>query len=216
MQAATPRRSRRLGWAAVLVLSSTLVALGGAEYLARRSGHRPRVPESRPEPPIHVPDAVLGWRPVPGQYRFGPYAPSGRPVEVTIRPDGSRETGSGPSAGRPQVVLIGCSFTMGWAVSDDETWAWRLQELRRDLKIVNDGVGGYGTLQSSLLLERHLAEGSRRPVHVLYGFDPVPGEVHPDAAAHRRWGECVATALEAPGRLPPPSTATPPSGTDRR
>jgi hypothetical protein len=67
---------------------------------------------------------------------------------------------------------------------------------------------------------QYVAYGSREHIDVIDcnqpRYDPVPGEVHPDAAAHRRWGECVAAALEAPGRLPPPSTATPPSGTDRR
>jgi len=225
---------------------------------------------------------------------------------------------------------------MGWAVSDDQTWAWRLQELRPDLEVVNHGVGGYGTLQSSMLLDEVLRREEReRPGRVLYGFidhagrniasplwlwalsfntraaatpyctltpegrlerhppeaypsfpfheqlalvallekswldwrarpragmgpavtqrlisemaercraagvgfslvmlhlpdakkavyaayardhgidvidcnqpryDPVPWDPHPNAAAHHRWGDCIAAALAAPGRLPP-------------
>jgi hypothetical protein len=68
------------------------------------------------------------------------------------------------------VVLVGCSFTMGWAVADEETWAWRLQKLRPDVEVVNRGVGGYGTLQSLLVLEQILNGGGPRPAWVLYGF----------------------------------------------
>jgi hypothetical protein len=237
------------------------------------------------------------------------------------------------------MLLVGCSFTMGWAVSDDQTWAWRVQELRPDVEVVNQGVVGYGTFQSLLRLDQLLRrEGQQRPARVLYGFinhggrnvaaprwlrglavdklpaatpycsltadgrlqrhppegypslpfhehlalvallekawlawraggryasavpvtqllllemaercraagvgfslvvlhvpeavkalymayaeqqridvidcnqehyDPVPGEVHPNAAAHRRWGDCIAAALTAPSRLPPAET----------
>jgi hypothetical protein len=91
-------------------------------------------------------------------------------VDITIGADGARRTGLGPAAGRPEVLLVGCSFTMGWAVSDESTWAWRLQELRPDVNVVNRGVGGYGTLQSLLLLEQLLGTSGQRPARVLYGF----------------------------------------------
>ena len=142
--APAPRGARRWLFATAAVLLSLISALAIAEVAARAYGHRPRLPATRPEPGFHVPDPVLGWKPVPGHYRLGPYSPGGVPADVTIRSDGSRESGGGAAAGRPQVVLVGCSFTMGWAVSDDETWGWRLQELRPDLEVVNRGVGGYG------------------------------------------------------------------------
>jgi hypothetical protein len=149
---------------------STVVALGAGELLARLAGYRPRVVVDRPELHMHAPDPVLGWRPVPGHYRFGPYSPGAAPVDVTIRSDGARESGPAGRAGRPRVVLVGCSFTMGWAVSDAETWAWQLQTMRPDLEVVNRGVGGYGTLQSMLLLEQLARDERQRPARVLYGF----------------------------------------------
>src|SRR5947207_8726652 len=119
---------------------------------------------------MHVPDPVLGWRPIPGRYDREPYVPGGRAIHVTFRPDGARDSGGDHRAGKPDVLLVGCSFTMGAAVSDDETWAARLQELRPDVEIVNRGLGGYGTFQSLLLLEQLLArEGPSRPRRVLYG-----------------------------------------------
>jgi hypothetical protein len=152
---------------AVLVSAATLATI---ELLARAAGHQPRRPVLRPEPVMHAPDPVLGWKPIPGQYRLGPYVPGGTPAEVTIRPDGARDSGSGPAAGRPEIVLVGCSFTFGWAVSDDQTWGWRLQERRPDVAVVNHGVGGYGTYQSLLLLEQLLGRDGQRPARVLYGF----------------------------------------------
>jgi hypothetical protein len=163
-------RSRRWLLAAATVVLSSLVALAIAEVAARASGHGPRLPIAKPEPPIHAPDPVLGWKPVPGEYAFGPYSPGAAPVRVTIRPDGARAAGPNPPGGRPEVVLVGCSFTMGWAVSDDQTWAWRLQELRPDVEVVNRGVGGYGTLQSLIVLEQMLDGAGPRPAWVLYGF----------------------------------------------
>jgi hypothetical protein len=167
---ATIDRSRRRLLAATTVLLSSLVALAIAEVAVRLSGHTPRVPIAKPEPPIHAPDPVLGWKPIPGEYVFGPYSPGAAPVDVTILANGSRDTGGGPPDGRPEVLLVGDSFTMGWAVSDDETWAWRLQELRPDVDVVNRGVGGYGTLQSLMVLERILDGDGPRPAWVLYGF----------------------------------------------
>jgi nucleotide-binding universal stress UspA family protein len=67
------------------------------------------------------------------------------------------------------VLLLGCSFTFGWAVSDDETWAWGLQARRPELDIRNHGTGGYSTLQAWRLFERLLTNGER-PVHVIYGY----------------------------------------------
>jgi hypothetical protein len=166
---------RRVVEAVGLVLVSSLVVFAVAEGLVRLAGHRPRRhivirPEQTPDP-MHRPDPVLGWRLKAGHYRLGPYAPGAAPIDVTIRADGTRVTGTAPPGGRPKLVLVGCSFTMGWAVTDQETWAWRLQTLRPDLEIVNHGVGGYGTLQSLMVMEELFAEpASSRPAHVLYGF----------------------------------------------
>jgi len=167
---AAPNRMRRVKLTAAAILIVPLATLVIAEITARAFGYGRRITFIKPEPPIYTPDDVIGWRPVPGRYRFGPYTPGSAAVEVTIRDDGARETGSGQGAGRPQVLLVGCSFTMGWAVADDDTWAWHLQQLRPDVEVVNRGVAGYGTLQPLLLLEQLLGRDGQRPSRVLYGF----------------------------------------------
>jgi hypothetical protein len=71
--------------------------------------------------------------------------------------------------GGSEVLVLGCSFTFGWGVSDDETWAWGLQAVRTDLDIRNRGTAAYSTFQALLLLERVLASGER-PARVLLGY----------------------------------------------
>src|SRR5437867_12792439 len=58
---------------------------------------------------------------------------------------------------------------MGWAVNDEETWAWRLQELEPQVRITNRGVVGYGTYHALLTLEEQLRAGNR-PAAVIYGY----------------------------------------------
>jgi hypothetical protein len=142
------------------------------EMLLRTIGNRPWTTASTAiEPTWHDADPELGWWLRPGHWRYGPYAQGGRPVEVTIGSDRTRRTREDGGAGedRPEVLLLGCSFTFGWAVSDDETWAWRLQALRPDLDVRNRGTGAYSTFQSLLLLERVLARGEH-PTRVLFGY----------------------------------------------
>src|SRR6185369_5022449 len=105
----------------------------------------------------------------PGEWWFGPYGTEQRWASAHILPDGSRATGTAPAAGRPDLLLLGCSFTMGWAVNDDETWAWGLQALRPGVHVTNRAVIGFGTYHSLLMLEERLRAGDR-PAAVLYGY----------------------------------------------
>jgi hypothetical protein len=122
------------------------------------------------EPTIHEPDPVLGWRAKPGQYVFPPYTPEDEGFRITILADGARRTGrvdGDPSD--PLVVLLGGSLALGWAVSDHEAFAWKLQEAFPAANFKNFATGGYGTYQSLLLLEE-LISIRRIPDLVLYGF----------------------------------------------
>src|SRR5262249_20828385 len=108
---------------------STLLAFAAVEGYLRATGYRPwrQLRDNTFEPILHDPDTELGWVLRPGHWRYGPYAPGGPRVEVTISSDRARRTqddGDPLPAPRRRVLLLGCSFTFGWAVSDDETWAW--------------------------------------------------------------------------------------------
>jgi hypothetical protein len=164
------RRSRRALLIALTVLITAIASLAALELIARAHGGHPRHHVHPPESAIHTPDPVLGWKMMPGEYQLAASPASGEKVRVTVWPDGTRATGPKPSASDKQVVLVGCSFTMGWGVADDQTWAWRVQALRPDLQVVNHGVAGYGTLQSLLVLEQLLNSGAPPPARVIYGF----------------------------------------------
>lgn len=117
-------------------------------------------------------DSVLGWRAKKGFYPVPPYDPSGTETHYSFLEGGSRKTSAGQTDvrdARPKLIAVGCSFTQGWAISDEETYAWKLQERFPDDEVLNYGVAGYGTYQSLLMLERVLP-AVRNPKVVLYGF----------------------------------------------
>jgi len=163
-------RRRFLLTGVATVLGSSLVTFAGVELFLRATGRQPRRPVRWPEVGLFGPDPSLGWRPVPGHYQLPPLGPGGVPFEITFRADGARVSGPLPPGGRPEVLLLGCSITMGSSISNDQTYGWRLQELRPDVEVVNRAVEGYGTLQSLMVLENVLARGGPKPGRVLYGF----------------------------------------------
>jgi hypothetical protein len=162
---------RRLALGAATFGISAALTLFLAEALLRMAGHAPdRFEHPNPhEPIIHEPDPALGWRSRPGRHRFPPYRLPGTPFHKTILPDGRRATAHEERSGRPELVVVGCSYSLGWAVDDADTWAWRLQERLPELRVLNFATAGYGTYQSLLTLERVLPELSR-PEWVVYGM----------------------------------------------
>jgi hypothetical protein len=116
-------------------------------------------------------DAVLGWRNKPGKYLVPRFAPQGDDTTVMILADGSRATSSVSDSQSPidRLLIVGGSFTQGWALSDHETYPWKLQQRYPSLHVINYGTAAYGTYQSLRLLERYFAE-SEPPRIVIYGF----------------------------------------------
>ncbi|HKY07184.1 MAG TPA: hypothetical protein VJQ55_03040, partial [Candidatus Binatia bacterium] len=88
--------------------------------------------------------------------------------------NGARVTGHSSAAvgddRRRDIIFLGCSFTHGWGLNDQETFAWKVQAALPNWKVHNFGVNGYGTCQSYMLLNR-LFERERwhNPV-VIYGY----------------------------------------------
>jgi hypothetical protein len=70
-----------------------------------------------------------------------------------------------------RILILGDSFTFGDEVSDDETYAYYLQEMLPHTEVLNMGVHGYGHDQ---MLIRFKEEGIKyRPDIVLLGFLPL-------------------------------------------
>ena len=112
------------------------------------------------EPITNQYDSKIGWRPKQGNYIFPPFSEDGKFTNFTILEDGSRLTGKVKKKSLEKVLFIGGSFTQGWAVDDQETFPWFLQEKLKDYNVKNYGVGGYGTYQSFLLLEEILKKNN--------------------------------------------------------
>lgn len=161
-----------------LAAASTLAALLAAEWVARELGALPwRASSAREgEPVIHEFDAELGWRNRECRERIASYAPRRDPPTCFTGWPGGRRATSGAITPRPRrVVVLGCSYTQGWAISDEETYAWRLQERFPEVELFNYGTAGYGTYQSLLALERHYRDVGEAEV-VLFGLASVHEE----------------------------------------
>jgi hypothetical protein len=150
---------------------SVSLSLAAGEWLLRRAGWGPfrALKFGSNEPTMHEPEPELGWWMKPGEYVMPAALPGAPSTRWTILPDHSRATRAQPVEGGTRLALVGCSYTQGWAVSDTDTFAWKLQERFPQLDIGNYGTGGYGTLQSLLMLER-LFDRPNPPRLVIYGL----------------------------------------------
>ena len=69
------------------------------------------------------------------------------------------------------MLLVGCSFTQGYSVADEETYAWRLNRRFPALAVDNFGTGGYSTHQAYLRMKAELdRRRDRPPALVVLGF----------------------------------------------
>jgi hypothetical protein len=57
-----------------------------------------------------------------------------------------------PSGNGLKVWSYGCSYGFGWAVADEHTFPWLLQQSHPDWSVSNFAAGGYGTTQNLLHL----------------------------------------------------------------
>jgi tetratricopeptide (TPR) repeat protein len=113
-------------------------------------------------------DPYLGFRLAEGPFRFS--VTSDYAWTATHSPQGQRLT-SNPtvSSDHPELWVLGCSFTYGWSINDNQTLAARLQEQWPDWNIRCWAVPGFGTTQSFLQLKRALEAGDK-PDIVYYGY----------------------------------------------
>jgi hypothetical protein len=155
----------------LLALVAFAFSLALGEGVLRLVGITPRTttaPPGRDDPDWAQSDPVIGWTNRPGT---GHPDDPGR-VPMHFWSDGERVSASQPDKPAPhRVLLLGCSFTQGWGVTDEETFAWHLNEAFPDVRFEDYGVGGYGTYQALLMLERLLRESRDHPPDfVVYDF----------------------------------------------
>lgn len=163
--------TRRQKMLIYVVFLSLLVGvfLLAAEFVVRWKGVRPWVPREdktisvEPEGRLFNPHSILGYTDIPG--RFTVTLADGYSFVMTHLQNSLRITqpldNYLAASEKPEIWIFGCSFTHGWSLNDEETYPWLLQQRLQDYRIVNFGVGGYGTIHS--LLQYRDALGSKRP-----------------------------------------------------
>ena len=148
-------------WLVMLGLSS-LAILIIAELSMRMIGHQPTTFRSYiNEPRFFEYDPLLGWRNKPGIYNYAAYTRGEANIDMSILSDGQRITSKNTEINGPptsSVLMIGCSYTFGFAVSDQDTFAWKIQTKNPKVRILNYGSNAYGTYQSLLKLKQVLPQ----------------------------------------------------------
>jgi len=161
----------------VLILSlSVLLSLSLAEVAVRKMGIKPRIPAKEKiqiTPGNHLVkiDPLRGYTTIAGQYQAT--LPDGYTFTMTNIKDGERIThplGDYENKNqKPEIWIFGCSFTFGWSLNDQETYAWLLQKDFPDYEVVNFGIVGYGTLQSFIDFQEAL-KTHPKPAVVIYAY----------------------------------------------
>lgn len=166
----------KLFFSVVVVCISVILTITLSELLLRFSGRQPwkYMPSSHfsqhfNRSTMYEPDSELSWKNKPGTYNIPAHSPNSQGVTFTFLSGGRRITGEENFHNRRELTIVGGSFTMGYGLSDHETYPWKLQSQFPDIQVVNYGTSAYGTYQSLLTLER-IFSNSSSPQIVLYGF----------------------------------------------
>ena len=151
-------------------LCGCLLSLVCVETWLHFSGHSSIEDKARHDhTALHTPDPVLGWKSKPGVLTTPGFSSDGNEIRYTFHSDSARATSVSNPHSHHQLVTIGGSFTQGWAVSDEDSFPWQLQQQLTETNILNLGTGGYGTYQALLSLQAALDRGET-PHTVVYGF----------------------------------------------
>lgn len=151
-------------------LFSILLIFVVIEVLLRITGNDVRIDNltRSADPIIYKDDEILGWEQKKGEYFFQPWSNEGKITKFTINENGSRKT-EFESTSKNKIFFFGGSLTQGWAVDDSENFVNIFQNLNKDFKTFNYGVGAYGGYQS-LLLQEKILKNYTNISHIIYGY----------------------------------------------
>lgn len=136
------------------------------EILLRVIGYEPYQPivfqmnQIRMEPkPVFIEDSLLGYKMDSGVYKL--YYHDNTYWQTTHNNNGYRitsinDTDYSSKVDLPQINILGCSFTHGSGLKDEETYPFLLQKELPKYKVNNYGVGGYGIANAYIQLTRLL------------------------------------------------------------
>jgi hypothetical protein len=126
----------------------------------------------------YIGDPQLGIQNNPGQYQI--HVNDSLSFSTLHLPNGEREV-PGVESAQQELLVLGCSFTYGFGVEDEDTFAARLQKELPDINLRNKAVIGYGTVQSYQQLQAHLANSRPDMVLLVFSsFHPMRNTLSPE------------------------------------
>ena len=192
---------RSIIWGASLLVCGAIV-LG---YYVHRISDIPRFPIRVSGSPFTQRDPEIGFVPVPHGDTDFQHLDSGAHYHVVNDRLGARVNRPGDETpDRVDLLTLGCSFTWGYGVRNEDTYAQQLKQ-RLGVSTANVAMAGYGSIQSLQMLRRHL---DLRPRTVVYGIiaEHLRRNVSPCAPTFAPF--CVSASYFEPvgsgGRIHPP------------
>ena len=151
-----------------------LLSVTTAEVALRVVGYKPWQIENvdvavEPKGNFFTKDSELGYKHLPGKFKVtlnGNYSFNTTHLNNSLRITHPLNTYN-QSSTKPEMWILGCSFTYGWSLNDRETYAWLLQSKLPQYEIVNFGVNGYGTLHSFIQFKEALKQGNKPKIAVI-------------------------------------------------
>ncbi len=151
-----------------ILIISTVISLLIIEIALRFLGYLPWSYISSDNPSIYEVDEKLGWKSKKGFYEIRASEKHNIISKINILDEGNRVVKI-DNINKDKIIVIGGSFSQGWGVDDEETFSFKIQKKLDNYKVKNFGQGGYGTVQSYLLLEDLLKNNSHVKL-IIYGF----------------------------------------------
>lgn len=119
-------------------------------------------------------DPEVGYACLPGKHEVVVHrGAAAKKFTATIGQDGLRIAAATDGAvNRPEVWILGCSFTWGYMLNDNETFPWLIQEHLPDAHVRNFGCNGCGTIQQLLYLRRTATHRENPPAVAVFVYNP--------------------------------------------
>ena len=109
---------------------------------------------------------------------------------MSFEADGRRNDPAGNKpVSLPRVLVVGCSFTQGYGVADDQTFSHFVNQSLPSAELLNFGTGAYGSYQSRLRVNHYFKAAHPKTPLVIYGLfyshhlrdlAPMPWIAQPD------------------------------------
>jgi hypothetical protein len=126
--------------------------------------------------PVFQPDAVVGYRGVPGTHAVT-FVREDRRLSSTVMfgEDGYRTTSpnSAKDANRPGLWIFGGSAPYGYGLSNEDTLPWLVQDALPDWAVRNFAMPGFGNLQALLQLTSASEKRETLPAVAVFMYEPI-------------------------------------------